>query len=111
MASFVKIADVGELTGRRAKRVTVDGIDIVLFAADGQFFAVQNSCPHQHFSNLHEGMLIGREITCPMHGWTFNLETGIATIGGGRLKRYAVKVVGTEILIESPDTEPDWAKS
>jgi nitrite reductase (NADH) small subunit len=111
MNRFVKIADVGEFAGRRSKRVTVEDVDIVLFAAEGQFFAVQNSCPHQHFSNLHEGMLNGREITCPMHGWTFNIESGLATIGGGRLKRYAVKVVGTDILIEAPDTEPDWAKT
>jgi nitrite reductase/ring-hydroxylating ferredoxin subunit len=55
-------------------------------------------------------MLNGGEITCPMHGWTFDLASGKATIGGGRLKRYAVKVVGNDILIEVPNDEPDWAK-
>ena len=111
MNPFIKVADVSEFSTRRSKRVTVNDVDIVIFAADGQFYAVRNMCPHQHFSNLHQGMLNGREITCPMHGWTFDLATGNATIGGGRLKRFGVKIVGSEIHVESPDDEPDWAKT
>lgn len=90
--------------------VTVGTVDIALFSVDGVYHAVQNDCPHQHFSALHDGILNGTEITCPMHGWTFDLASGNATIGGGKLRRYAVKVVGNDILIEAPDGEPDWAK-
>jgi nitrite reductase/ring-hydroxylating ferredoxin subunit len=46
-----------------------------------------------------------------MHGWTFDLNSGKATIGGGKLKRYVVKVVGNDILVEVPSGEPDWAKT
>ena len=111
MDKFVKAADVSEFSSRRVKRMTINDVDIVIFAVEGQYYAIRNLCPHQHFSNLHEGMLNGRELTCPMHGWTFDLATGIATIGGGRLKRFAVKVVGNEIHIEYPTDEPDWAKA
>jgi nitrite reductase/ring-hydroxylating ferredoxin subunit len=45
-----------------------------------------------------------------MHGWTFDLASGQATVGGGKLKRFAVKVVGDDILVEAPSEEPDWAK-
>ena len=61
-------------------------------------------------SALHEGILNGYELTCPMHGWTFDLTTGQPTAGGGKLKRYVVKVVGNDVLMEAPDPEPEWAK-
>ncbi len=108
---FVKVAEVAEFVKRRSKRVTIENVDIALFAVDGEYIAVQNVCPHQHFSSLHDGILNGRELTCPMHGWTFDLASGKATIGGGCLKRYEVKVVGTDILVEVPSGEPDWAKT
>jgi nitrite reductase (NADH) small subunit len=111
MDGFVKVAEVSEFATRRSKRVTIENIDIALFLSAGEYFAVQNDCPHQHFSYLHDGILNGREITCPMHGWTFDLTSGKATIGGGRLKRYEVKVVGNDILVEVPSGEPDWART
>jgi nitrite reductase (NADH) small subunit len=111
MDGFVKVAELAEFAVRRSKRVTIENTDIALFVSEGEYFAVQNDCPHQHFSSLHDGILNGREITCPMHGWTFDLSSGKATIGGGKLKRYEVKVVGNDILVEVPSGEPDWAKT
>ena len=110
MNDFVKVARTTDFATRKSMRVTIGNVDVALFAVDGVYHAVQNDCPHQHFSALHDGILNGGEITCPMHGWTFDLASGMATIGGGRLKRYAVKVVGNDILVEAPDDEPDWAK-
>jgi nitrite reductase (NADH) small subunit len=110
MNNFVKVAETTDFVTRRSKRVTIGNVDVALFSVDGVFHAVQNDCPHQHFSALHDGILNGGEITCPMHGWTFDLASGIATIGGGRLKRYAVKVIGKDILVDTPSDEPDWAK-
>lgn len=110
MTRFVKVAEVSDFTVKKSKRVTLENVDIALFAVGDQFHAVQNDCPHQHFSALHEGILHQNEITCPMHGWTFDLATGKATVGGGRLKTYAVKLIGNEIHIEAPTGEPEWAK-
>ena len=110
MEQFVKVAEKTDFVARKSKRVTVGNVDIALFAVEGEFHAVQNDCPHQHFSALHDGILQGKEITCPMHGWTFDLASGKATIGGGRLKRYTVKVVDNDILVDVPNDEPEWAK-
>lgn len=96
---FTEVADAEELNLRRMKRVVVDDRDMALFSVGGRIFAVQNDCPHQHFSMLHEGELNECRITCPMHGWTFDLETGRATNGSGRLKRYAVKVGGGRVWV------------
>jgi nitrite reductase/ring-hydroxylating ferredoxin subunit len=109
MIRYVKVAEIAEFSEGRAKRVVIEDTEIVLFFIEGRYFAVQNVCPHQHFSALHEGILNGLELTCPMHGWTFDLSTGQATIGGGRLKCYSVQVDGDDVLVEAPDSDPDWA--
>jgi nitrite reductase (NADH) small subunit len=110
MSGFAKVASVTDFATRKSMRVSVGDVDVALFMVGDKYFAVQNSCPHQHYSAMHEGMLHDGQITCPMHGWTFDLATGKATIGGGRLKTYAVKVVGSEIHINVPSDDPDWAK-
>jgi nitrite reductase (NADH) small subunit len=109
MTRYVKAAELADFSGGRSKRVVIEETELALFLIDGQFYAVQNECPHQHYSALHEGILNGLELTCPMHGWTFNVSTGKAIVGGGRLKRYAVKVVGNDVLVEAPDSDPEWA--
>ena len=109
MQGFVKVADKNELSPRRGKRVTVESVEIALFTVEGQIYAVRNQCPHQQFPTLHEGILLGCQITCPMHGWTFDLKTGQGTNGGGRLKRYEVKLVGSEVWVEQPRSDPGWS--
>ena len=109
MIRYVKAAELVEFSSGRPKRVVIEETEMAVFFIKGQFHAVQNECPHQHYSSLHEGILNGLELTCPMHGWTFDLWTGQATIGGGRLKRYAVKVVGNDVLVEDPSPDPEWA--
>lgn len=109
MIRYVKAAEVTDFSGGRPKRIVIEETEVALFFINGQFYAVQNECPHQHYSALHEGILNGLELTCPMHGWTFNVSTGQATVGGGRLKRYKVKIDGNDVLIEAPNPDPDWA--
>ena len=109
MKEYVKVAKKSELSSRRAKRITVEDVDVALFVVNGDVYAVQNSCPHQHFSQIFEGTLNGFEITCPMHGWTFDLRTGNAKTGSGYLKRFDVKVVGEHVMIHLPENESGWS--
>lgn len=79
-----------ELRPGKARLVSIDGEDVAVFQIGSEYFAVDNHCPHQHFSKLHEGGLEGSVITCPMHGWSFDLASGACVNGDGRLKKYAV---------------------
>jgi nitrite reductase/ring-hydroxylating ferredoxin subunit len=110
MSTFEKVASVEDFAVKKSLRVSIGDVQIALFAVGGTYYAVQNDCPHQHYSAMHDGILRHGQITCPMHGWTFDLATGKATIGGGRLRTYAVKVVGSEIHINVPSDDPNWAK-
>jgi NAD(P)H-dependent nitrite reductase small subunit len=102
MTEFVKVAKTSDVHERVGKFIRIDDDEIALFKVDGKFFAIDNVCPHQHISALHQGELNGLMITCPMHGWTYSLETGKAEGGSGRVRTHRVKVEGEFVWIEKP---------
>ena len=103
MREFVKVAAVADLRGPGGTLVHVNGRDIAIFRCNGELFAVNNVCSHQHFSMLHKGRVENCTVTCPMHGWVYDLRTGKATAGDGRVARYDVRVEGANVLLELPD--------
>jgi len=101
---FLKVARSSDLHNHCGKLVHVEGEEIALWRVDGKTYAINNVCPHQHFSTLHQGTLDGLHVTCPMHGWTFSLEDGNPRFGNGRAKTYQVKVVGEDVFVEKPES-------
>lgn len=95
-----EIAYIDEIKTGRGKKVVVDGEEIVLFKVDNQVCAVLNLCPHQKFQKLHEGMFENGIVTCPMHGWSYDVRTGISTNADGRLKIFPVEVVNGIVIVE-----------
>lgn len=102
MMEFVKIASLAELKGAGGKMVHVRGLDIAIFRCEGEVIALNNVCSHQHFSMLHKGLVEDCTVTCPMHGWVYDLRTGKAMTGEGRVARYAVREEGGDLLVELP---------
>jgi NAD(P)H-dependent nitrite reductase small subunit len=100
MSEFIKVARLSDLHERQGKFVRVEDDEIALFKIDGRFFAINNVCAHQHISALHQGELNGLNVTCPMHGWTYSLETGKAISGSGCVQVYPVKVIGENVFVE-----------
>jgi len=86
----------------RGIKVSIDGEEVAVFRVGKEIFAVSNVCPHQHFSRIYEGTLDGLVVTCPMHGWSFDLRSGVCVNGSGSLKRYKVTLRGNEMLVELP---------
>ncbi len=74
MAALVRAA-ADEIPSGQSKIVRIQGREIAVFNAGGTFFAVKNSCPHEAAS-LERGRLEGSVLTCPGHGWRFDLRTG-----------------------------------
>ncbi len=102
MPNLVKVADLAQLRESSGLTVSIDGRELALFLREGKVFAVSNVCAHQHFSLLHKGRLAGKTVECPMHGWTYNLETGRAINGEGRIATFPVTIRGSDILVEIP---------
>ena len=102
--SLVKVARVSDIPQGRSKLVKMNGEEIALWHVGEKFYAVNNVCSHQHISALHQGTLDGLRLTCPMHGWTYSLETGIAESGSGRVRTYQVVRMGEDLLLEEPES-------
>lgn len=60
-------------------KAEVNGRDIAIFKNYGQFYAVDDACPHQGAS-LHQGDIEDFDglvcVSCPRHHWPFSLEDG-----------------------------------
>ncbi len=102
MAGFVKMATLGELPPGGSKEVEHEGRIYALFNVDGILSAIDGICPHQG-GPLAEGPREGTIVTCPWHGWQFDVRTGCTTLNG-RLKQpvYEVKVDGQDVIVAVP---------
>jgi len=75
LSEFVNVASVDEIPPGTGRTVEVHGVWIALFNVDGNFYAVDNTCPHAG-GPLGGGHLDGPVVECPWHGWRFNVQTG-----------------------------------
>ncbi|MBI3006027.1 MAG: nitrite reductase (NAD(P)H) small subunit [Ignavibacteriales bacterium] len=100
--SFQKVAKLSDFRLSKSKEARLDDLHLALFSVDGIVFVVENNCPHQHFEVLHQGHLEGCIITCPMHGRTFDLETGNCLNGAGKLRKLDVKTIDDEVWVKKP---------
>lgn len=102
MPGFVKMATLSELPPGRSKEVEHDGRIYALFNVDGTITAIDGICPHQG-GPLAEGSLEGTLVTCPWHGWQFDVCSGKTPLGP-KLKQtvYEVKIEGQDVLVGVP---------
>ena len=75
MAHWVRIARVDDFRESAAREIVVEGQIIALFCVEGQFYALDGICPHQG-GPLAQGSLTGCVVTCPWHGWQYDVRTG-----------------------------------
>lgn len=101
MEGFTNVGRTTDLGERRPAGFSLEGTAIVVVRVGDSVFAFENNCPHQHFSLLHQGTVDECAITCPMHGWTFDMETGKATNGNGSLRKRAVRIVEGWLWVET----------
>ena len=80
--------------------------EIALFNIDGEFYAIENSCPHQG-APLSEGILCDRVIECDLHGWQFDLRSGECLTVQEKIETYKVVVEDdlVKVLIHIPNED------
>jgi nitrite reductase (NADH) small subunit/3-phenylpropionate/trans-cinnamate dioxygenase ferredoxin subunit len=100
MAEFQTIARTNELPSGTAKTVEVSGKLIAVFRQNGEYFAIDDVCPHMGAS-LAGGEVENGIVTCPWHAWRFRLRDGVWA-DNPRLKIgcYPVRVVGEEVQVQ-----------
>ena len=100
MSRFVNAAKSKEVKPGSCIGVKVEGVFVGIYNIDGQYYAINNICPHLG-GVLHYGFLEGKVITCPLHLWEFDVKTGKCIWPGReRIATYPVKVEGDDILVD-----------
>ena len=100
MASFVKAAMTSSVPEGSGTVLELEGKTIALFQVNGKFYAIDNTCKHRG-GPLGEGGLDGNVVTCPWHGFQFDVTTGnCATNPAIAQTCYNVKVEGENVLIQ-----------
>jgi nitrite reductase (NADH) small subunit len=75
MSRWVRVAEMKECPAGSAREVVVENRVIALYHVEDGVYALDGICPHQG-GPLGEGALQGHIVTCPWHGWQYDVRTG-----------------------------------
>jgi nitrite reductase (NADH) small subunit len=96
----VRVGKVEEIAEGHGREVIVEGRKLALFKVNGGYYAVSNLCMHRG-GPLSEGELDAYKVTCPWHGWKYDVRTGafdiIPTL---KVKSYKAEEKDGEVFVE-----------
>lgn len=97
---WIDVGAIDAVPERGARLIkTALGCVAVFRTGPEEVFAASNTCPHKG-GPLVEGIVHGQSVTCPLHNWVFDLNTGEAAGEDGRIATYPVRVEAGRILID-----------
>lgn len=106
MSEFHTVAKVGQIPEGEGRAFQVGGRLIAVFRRQGEYFAMNDACPHMGAS-LAEGYLDGDIVHCPWHAWRFCIKDGV-WVDNPKSKTcnptYETRVIGEEIQVSLPAT-------
>jgi len=100
MTQWTEIISLEEIPRLGARVLRTDTMDIALFrTASDEVFALKDSCPHKG-GPLSQGIVHGSTVTCPLHNWKIDLDSGQALAPDeGCTNRFPVKVENGRVYI------------
>ena len=98
-AEFHTVARADEIPPGTIRTVHVGDEAVAVANVGGELYAVQNACIHLQ-GPLGEGWLEEGKLTCPWHGWQYDVRTGQNVFDRAiRLRTYEVRVENGEIQV------------
>ena len=99
MRRVCNLEDIPRL-GSRVVRTEAHG-DIAVFRnAEDEVFALADKCPHKG-GPLSQGIVHGRRVTCPLHGWNVELDSGCAVAPDeGCAREFPIRVEGSRVWLD-----------
>jgi nitrite reductase (NADH) small subunit len=98
--ALMRVAKATEIPAGTIREFQVEGKTIALANVGGKFHAINNTCLHRA-GPLGQGPLEGHVVTCPWHGWQYDVINGKSlhnqAIG---VDCYALEVHGEDIFVE-----------
>ena len=98
--AFVRAAKKDEVPPGTIREFQLDGKTVAVANVDGKFSVINNVCLHRG-GPLGEGELNGQIVTCPWHGWQYDVATGkLVTNPAVGVETYPVEVRGDDIFVD-----------
>ncbi len=93
-----RVEDIPQLGARVGKSACGD---VAVFRNAGdEVFALLDKCPHKG-GPLSQGIVFGRKVACPLHGWNIALDDGNAVApDAGCARTFPVKVEGGAVFLQ-----------
>lgn len=103
MPNWIQVATIEETPPGSASELVAGDRIVALYNVDGDYYALDGVCPHQG-GPLGKGSLEGQIVTCPWHGWQFNVCNGQhQTTESLRHSTFPVKVEEGRVSVDISD--------
>ncbi|MCR4416201.1 MAG: nitrite reductase (NAD(P)H) small subunit [Ignavibacteria bacterium] len=106
--SFVKICKVSDLPEGRGVRIEIEDFDLAIFKINNEVFVISNICPHNHTAQMFNGYLNEYAVSCPIHGWIFDLRNGKTLSNNSNIKTYETKIEDDYLFVKLPKSFFKW---
>ena len=98
--AFLRTLKKDEVPPGTIREFQLDGKTVAIANVGGKFSVINNVCLHRG-GPLGEGELKGQIVTCPWHGWQYDVTTGkLATNPAVGVESYPVEVRGDDIFVD-----------
>jgi nitrite reductase (NADH) small subunit/3-phenylpropionate/trans-cinnamate dioxygenase ferredoxin subunit len=102
MDDFVTVAKVGDIQPGNGSAYPVNGRMVAVFNEEGNFFAIDDFCPHMGAS-LAGGYVEKGMVACPWHAWRFCIRNGTWCDNPKiKIDSFELRVVNDEIQVKVP---------
>src|SRR5918912_865937 len=104
---FLTVARADEVPPGTVRTIRVGEDEIALAHCEGGFYATQHACLHLQ-GPLGEGSLEGCVLTCPWHGWQYDVRSGENEFNRAiQLRTYEVQVADGEVRLRAGAASTD----
>lgn len=99
--AWIRAAKKEEVPDGTIREFQLDGKTVAVANVGGNLFAINNVCLHRG-GPLGQGELNGTCVTCPWHGWQYDVSTGkvLANPALG-VEKYAIELRGDDIFVDA----------
>jgi nitrite reductase (NADH) small subunit len=98
--AFLRAAKKEEVPPGSIREFELDGKTVAVANVDGKLYAINNTCLHRG-GPLGQGELEGEVVTCPWHGWQYDVTSGKVMLNPAvGVDTYPVELRGEDIFVD-----------
>lgn len=106
MSRWQQVCKLNEIVEGKGHEAWVNGRPLALFLSSGEVYALDDRCPH-HEGQLSLGKLVNGDAVCPLHGWNFDLATGISPYNpNDSIDTYPARINGDSVEVDADAVPP-----